>query len=439
MQWYYSGDGAAVGPRTADDIEDLFVTRQITADTLVWRKGMADWVALGDTDEFAHLADAPPPLEAGRQAMAVAGEGETLLDTRRADDDGRAAAEDDRHEGDDEPAFELAAASAGPRLAGPWERYFARSIDVTIIASVLLTGLYWALPWISPQLLLQLSFVDTRVLVVLLLPVAFFLNSIVITLFGNSLGKAIFDIRAEPIDGRPRFGLAGNLKRELIVWVRGWALGIPLANFFTMIPAYRAVLRGEPAPYDRELATVRAYSDSRWRRGLGMLFAVALYVGIAMLNSMDRSAMDEIAQPGVWWNPATQLSATIPGGWKYEPFTGPDGGPLYGFTQVRTGLIAILAAESLPNLNMEAYLAALAKGVSGTIGLGDWSESNLSGVWTASGQTTPGGYAATVHAARGGDQYWRIIYIDQLSATPREIVEPEMTAALFRSAGIGAP
>jgi len=63
MHWYYSAEGAAVGPHSADDIENLFITRQITSDTLVWRKGLAEWTPLADTDEFAHLADdaLPPP------------------------------------------------------------------------------------------------------------------------------------------------------------------------------------------------------------------------------------------------------------------------------------------------------------------------------------------------------------------------------------------
>jgi hypothetical protein len=440
MAWYYSADGAPVGPLPADEIENLFVTGQLTAETLVWRKGFPEWTPLADTDEFAHLADEalPPPLPAARQQATAAELDDEVLVSDRVGDY-RPGADRDDDDDDDEPAFSLAPPSIAQPLAGPWTRYFARSIDLSIIGTVLMTGIYWVLPLVSPKLALQLYFVDARVMFALLLPLTFFLNAIIITLFGNSLGKAIFAIKAEPIDGRPRFGLAGNLRREFTVWIQGLALGLPLVNFFTMIPAYRAVLRGAPAPYDVGRATVRAYSESRVRRTLGILFGLALYAGIVALNTMDRIAMDEIAQPAIWSNPVTQLSTTIPGGWTYEAFTGPDGATLHGFTEVETGLIAILAAESLPNLSMEDYLAALAKGVSATIRLGDWSKSNLPGVWTADGQTATGGYPATVHAAQAGEQFWRIVYIDQLSTTPREIVEPEMTAALFRSVGIGAP
>lgn len=442
MQWYYSGDGAAVGPRTADDIEDLFVTRQITADTLVWRKGMADWVALGDTDEFAHLADAAPPplpLEARRQAMAVDGEGETLLDTRRADDDGRAAAEDDRHEGDDEPAFEPAAASAGPRLAGPWERYFARSIDLTITLSVLLTGLYLVLPSISPQLALDLYNAQPAAVALLLLPLALFVNAGIITLCGNSLGKAIFAIRAEPIDGRQRFGFGGTLKREFTVWLRGLALGIPVLNLFTMVPAYRAVGSGKPAPYDIGRAAVRSYSNSQLRSVLGMMLGILLYLGVFALNGVERAEQNALAEPGNWVNPATQVRTTIPASWQYEALPGTDGTMLHGFGNARTGIAAFFTVETFEGGDMAAYTAAVTRNLGTNATLGTWSMSNLPGVWKASGQMRPSGYASTVYAARNGTQYWRIIYVDERSTTPREIVEPEMTAALFRSAGIGAP
>lgn len=450
MHWYYSAEDAAVGPYSADDIENLFVTRQITAETLVWRKGLAEWMPLADTDEFAHLADVglPPPLPLARQQATAGNARDAVLVAERAEPDQRAGGEprtaDDRDDGDGHgnddnggAAFSFTAATVAPVLAGPWTRYFARSIDLSIIATVLLTVIYWVLPSINPQLLLQIDLVDGRVLFLILLPAALVINAIIITLTGNSLGKAIFAIRAEPIAGGTRFGFGGNLARELRVWVQGMALGIPLLNFFTMVPAFRAVLRGAPTSYDIGRATVRAYSDSRLRRTLGMLFALALYVGFAMLNVMDRAAIQSLERPISWTNPTTQLATTIPAGWQYEPATGADGAPLHGFANVATGRAAFLGLETAANMDMATYAAALSQGMSRTVTLGDWSMSNLPGIWTASGQLKSSGAPATVYAAQNGSQFWRIVYVDQFSTTPGQIAEPEMTAALFRSVGIG--
>lgn len=88
-------------------------------------------------------------------------------------------------------------------------------------------------------------------------------------------------------------------------------------------------------------------------------------------------------------------------------------------------------------MDMATYAAALAQGMSRTIPLGDWSMSTQPGVWTASGQLKSNGVLATVYAAQTGNQFWRIVYVDEFATVPGQIAEPELTAALFRSVGIG--
>ena len=431
MQWYYSADGAAVGPHSADDIEDLFATGEVAADTLVWRKGFAEWTPLGDTDEFARLADAglPPPLPpAQRKATSYDADDDVLVADRLADDR-RAGRHDDDTRVTTSP---FTAATVAPVLAGPWTRYFARSIDMIIITLLLPTALYLGLRLASPQLSAKMLSPDAPAMGLLLLPLAFLANAIIITLFGNSLGKALFAIRAEPNDPDRHFGWGSNIVREFRVWFQGMALYIPLLSLFTMIPAFRRVLRGAPTTYDLGRVSVRAYSQSRLRRTLGMLFALLLHVGVAALGALDPvmrfsggpprsdtgpSAANAGLPPTMWTNPTTQLATTIPAGWQYEPATGADGAD---------------------DMDMATYAAALAQGMGRTIPLGDWSMSNLPGVWMASGQLLSTGARATVYAAQTGNQFWRIVYVDQFSTTPGQIAEPELTVALFRSVGIGA-
>lgn len=460
MQWYYSADGAAVGPHSADDIEDLFTGGEIAADTLVWRKGFAEWTPLGDTDEFAQLVDAdlPPPLPAAQRQATTYGDQDDVLVADRLADDSHA----DDYRGDARAAaLPFTTATVAPVLAGPWTRFFARSIDLIIIVLLLPTGLYFGLSFISPQLATRVMALDTRTMALLLLPLAFFTNAIIITLFGNSLGKAIFAIRTEPDDPDRRFGWGGNIIREFRVWFQGMALGIPLLSFFTMIPAFRRVLRGAPTTYDLGRASVRAYSQSRLRRTLGMVLALLLYVGVAALAAVDSSGIlnnsrtrsapapvsqpapsfsqsdSEAAGPASWTNPTTRLTTTIPVGWRYELATGPDGAPLHTFLNEATQRAAFLGLETPGNMDMATYTAALAEGLGRTMTLSDWTLSNLPGVWMASGQFRTSGSRATVYAVQIGAQFWRIVYIDQLAITPGQIAEPELTAALFRSVGIG--
>src|SRR5688572_8761860 len=43
MEWYYVQAGQRVGPISQEELERLFQSGATSADTLVWRAGMADW------------------------------------------------------------------------------------------------------------------------------------------------------------------------------------------------------------------------------------------------------------------------------------------------------------------------------------------------------------------------------------------------------------
>ena len=43
MNWYYVSAGQQAGPVEEAQLEDLFRTGKIQAETLVWKEGMANW------------------------------------------------------------------------------------------------------------------------------------------------------------------------------------------------------------------------------------------------------------------------------------------------------------------------------------------------------------------------------------------------------------
>ena len=56
-QWYAGIDGQQIGPLSPGEV----ATRAgVTADTLVWKAGMAAWTRLGDVPELKGTT--PPPL-----------------------------------------------------------------------------------------------------------------------------------------------------------------------------------------------------------------------------------------------------------------------------------------------------------------------------------------------------------------------------------------
>lgn len=70
MSWYYAEKGAQKGPVNEQEFQSLVQSGAIRADTLVWREGMANWVAYGSLG--ATPAAAPAPTAAAAAATATA-------------------------------------------------------------------------------------------------------------------------------------------------------------------------------------------------------------------------------------------------------------------------------------------------------------------------------------------------------------------------------
>ena len=60
---FFAGiNGAQVGPLDEATLSQKIAAGEITAETLVWRQGMAQWTAAGQVPEVAKLFQTPPPL-----------------------------------------------------------------------------------------------------------------------------------------------------------------------------------------------------------------------------------------------------------------------------------------------------------------------------------------------------------------------------------------
>lgn len=62
-QYFYALNGQQAGPATIAELTQLFASRTISTDTLVWKQGMANWAALNTVSELQSiLGSTPPPL-----------------------------------------------------------------------------------------------------------------------------------------------------------------------------------------------------------------------------------------------------------------------------------------------------------------------------------------------------------------------------------------
>lgn len=60
-EWHVAASGGQSGPHTAQQVQAMIQQGQVATDALVWKAGMAGWVALAQCAEFAGLLAAVPP------------------------------------------------------------------------------------------------------------------------------------------------------------------------------------------------------------------------------------------------------------------------------------------------------------------------------------------------------------------------------------------
>ncbi|TIO30411.1 RDD family protein [Mesorhizobium sp.] len=432
-EWHYVADGKPAGPVTADNIHEKFRDGTVERNTLVWTEGMPGWQPIHEVEDFSGLTkrSVPPPVPGSLPAVP-----DVPISTVEADAVPELEIDEQPASAKEGEQIELSNLRVSePRI--PWSRYFARTFDVSVLGTVLITSSLLISPYVSVPLSFTLYTADTRALMVFALPFVMVLNAIIITIFGNSMGKKIFGIHAINVQAHQRFTFVENVARELRVWGRGMALGIPILNFFTMIPAYKRVAGGRPTLYDEGIASVRPYADSTARRTFGFIITALVLIAVLASNTIEKQNMDRVSRPYVWINPKTSLSTTIPGGWESETLPGPTGtGVLYAFTNLKTGVVALLAVETSEQLTLVSYADALETSLSKTMNFDDdWSRYDLPDVWKRSATMKDGNHPAALFLRQVDSSFWRVVYVDQLSKN-RDIDKPELTRALFASVGV---
>lgn len=428
-QWHYAEGGKPSGSFATSEIEEFFHSGKLDGDSLIWADGMAQWQTLRDTEEFTHLLQRkmPPPLPPIVNAKAIDAIGAPEVVPQQI----APVAEPVDH---DEDISVVREPSIRFEPAGPWSRYFARQFDLSVLSTALVVAASFATAYSSPRLFFQLNSLDARVLFLLFLPAAHIVNAAIITMFGNTMGKAMFGIKAVPISRTKRLPLSGNIGRELRVWVYGLAFGIPLVCLFTMVPAYKNVSKGQRTSYDEGITNVLSFSSSKIRRAVAMLISLGILLAITASNSIEKQAQSKAAQSYSWTNPETSMKTTIPGGWQYEKVAGPEGGTLYGFTNTKTGVVALLAREQIPDQTISSYATILAKALSDTMPLEPWAMSELPNVWMADGALKSGNHPARIYVTEVGKAFWRVVLVNQIDS--KAISEPEITRALLSSTGL---
>lgn len=128
-----------------------------------------------------------------------------------------------------------------------WQRFWSKNFDIITLS----LGVGAAFAVLFPDTFLSQIESDPsgRLLGIMLLPVVFVVDALILVLFGNTLGRALIGIRVENVDhSRPGIGTA--LGRGMRVWCFGCALGIPIAAIATYKVNFDKVSRGDQTSWD---------------------------------------------------------------------------------------------------------------------------------------------------------------------------------------------
>ena len=177
----------------------------------------------------------------------------------------------------------------------PWRRYFARTLDYLVngfvVFFLIAVAFYIWRPDEADHFFTTLGNDETKVLDgLIMVTCAIPLNALLVGLTGGTLGKWLFGIRMQR-DKKP-IGVGPAFYREIMVWVKGMAFGIPLICLGTSIASYQRLKLTGRTSWDK--TTEVTYRPQGLRQMMGATFGVITMVlvfgGINALGSSQVAA-----------------------------------------------------------------------------------------------------------------------------------------------------
>ncbi len=383
-EWWYSIGGIRKGPVSIDVLRQLLLDGKVGQSTLVWKEGSANWTPLSERPDLQEMARAVPP--------------ELPKPTAR------------EH-------------LVGLPLAGPWRRFFARFVDLWVIAPPTALVVAFALSRVSPAFWLWIQRPGSDyVFGWLLLPFVLLVEVCVVSIFGTTLGKALLSVTVTTA-GAQRPTAAQYLRRQLGVYWFGLGTGFPLVSLFTMVRQYGRLKSGRHAGYDEGKFNVKAPKLGLFRALSAVVVVVALFFVNAALQQMSKSSERSYYSGTTWLNTVTGKSVAVPSGWIHEEHKNDKKQPIHIFSGPDYGVFIIFAKEDVPpDLDLDDYLNAWVSAVQSTMKLSLPGRPTLVGTreavvltGTVSDDRTQRVRATLV---KKGRQVWRVVILSNSGKDP---------------------
>lgn len=398
-EWWYASGDTRKGPVSLDTLRQLLLERKVSEGTLVWKEGLENWSPLSEIPDLNQVVKAVPP--------------ELPKPTTR------------------EHLIALP-------LAGPWRRFFARLVDLWVIALPASFAAAFALSAFSPAFGLWIQRPGSEYAFGwLLLPLVLLVEVGIVAIFGTTLGKALLGVTVTTV-GAQRPTATQYLQRQLGVYWYGLGTGFPLVSLFTMARQHGRLKAGRQARYDEGKFNVKAPKLGALRTLSAVVVVIGLFFVNAALQQVSKSSERSYYSGTTWVNQVTGKSVAVPSGWIHEEQKNDEKQSIHIFSGPDHGVYVVFAKEDVPpNMELETYLDAWVAAVSGNMRLTTSGQQTFVGAREA--VTLTGTMAddrtQRVHATlvKKGRQVWRVVILSNSGKEPASEHPMKLQTLLFQS------
>ena len=153
----------------------------------------------------------------------------------------------------------------------PFIRYLARLFDLSLFSLFLIIFV----SIFSPKFVVHSSPIF---IFILSLCLYILVEALILSIFGNTLGKSILNARIRTINGEP-INFFTALKRSIFVTAAGMGFGVPLINFICFYFSYFDLKRNGKSTWDQQIGTVVLYGQVNTSRIFFVsIFPIALLI-----------------------------------------------------------------------------------------------------------------------------------------------------------------
>ncbi|MCM3765094.1 RDD family protein [Neobacillus niacini] len=234
--WFYIRDHQQQGPVGLFELKKLLEQGILTRDSFVWNKDLDCWHPAKTLDL---LSESDFQDESGGIINYAAGWMEIAKDTYP---NGR-----------------------------PIVRYLARFFDLSLFSLFVIT--FFSI--FKPHFIADSSAIFIFMLCLILY---ILVEAVILSIFGNTLGKSLLNARVRTVTGVP-IDFFTALKRSIFVNAAGMGFGVPFINIICFLFSYRDLKEHGIATWDKHIGTVVLYGKvSTARLVVVSLFPIALLI-----------------------------------------------------------------------------------------------------------------------------------------------------------------